>query len=83
MWPSYKDGDEIDCLEYNGQLVSVGDLIVFQHPFKNSVTCVKRVKTIRDKGFFVEGDNPDPLASEDSHNFGVVSTSAIIAFLKA
>ena len=83
MWPSYKDGDESEFLEYNGQMVSVGDLIVFKHPFKNSVTCVKRVKTIRDKGFFVEGDNPDPLASEDSHNFGVVSTSAIIAFLKA
>ena len=83
MWPSYKDGDEIECLEYNGQMVSVGDLIVFQHPFKNSVTCVKRVKTISDKGFFVQGDNPDPLASEASHNFGVVSTSAVIAFLKA
>ena len=77
----------VECIKVLGgskrRYASVGDLIVFQHPFKNSVTCVKRVKTIRDKGFFVEGDNPDPLASEDSHNFGVVSTSAVIAFLKA
>ena len=46
------------------------------------LTCVKRVKSLSEKGYFVEGDNPDPLASEDSHNFGLVSKDAIFAFKK-
>ena len=54
-------------------------MFVFTHPFKPKVTCVKRVKRITDSGLFVEGDNPDPLASEDSHNFGIVSLDSIIA----
>ena len=59
--------------------MEVGNIVVFTHPFKPKVTCVKRVKRITDSGLFVEGDNPDPLASEDSHNFGIVSLDAIIA----
>jgi|TARA_B100001741_G_scaffold313503_1_gene319997 nickel-type superoxide dismutase maturation protease len=82
MWPTFNDGDIIGCEQYSGQIISVGDLVVFRHPFKNKVTCVKRVKSITEKGYFVEGDNPDPLASEDSHNFGPVSEDAIFAFKK-
>lgn len=83
MWPSFKDGDIIECEEYSTQKIEVSDLVVFSHPFKKNVTCVKRVKSIIDTGLFVEGDNPDPLASEDSHNFGVVKKDAIIAILKS
>lgn len=79
MWPNFKDGETLSCEEYTGQSVVVGNIVVFIHPFKPSVTCVKRVKRITDSGLFVEGDNPDPLASEDSHNFGIVSFDAIIA----
>lgn len=79
MWPNFKDGDTLSCMEYIGQSVDVGNIVVFTHPFKPKVTCVKRVKRITDSGLFVEGDNPDPLASEDSHNFGLVSLDAIIA----
>ena len=50
---------------------------------KKNVTCVKRVKSILENGFFVQGDNSDPLASEDSHNFGPIKKSAIIAILKS
>jgi type IV secretory pathway protease TraF len=28
---------------------------------------------------FLTGDQPDPLASEDSHNFGPISRDAVIA----
>ncbi len=83
MWPSFKDGDIIECEAYSRQEIKVSDLVVFLHPFKQNVTCVKRVKSIHDNGFFVEGDNPDPLASEDSHNFGVVKKDTIIAILKS
>ena len=33
---------------------------------------VKRVLRITNGDLFLVGDNPDPLASEDSHNFGPV-----------
>ena len=83
MWPSYKDGEIVVCEAYSKQEIEVSDLVVFLHPFKRNVTCVKRVKSILENGLFVEGDNPDPLASEDSHNFGVVKIDAIIAILKS
>ena len=79
MWPNFKDGDTLSCEQYSGQNVREGNIVVFTHPFKPKVTCVKRVKRITDSGLFVEGDNPDPLASEDSHNFGIVSLDSIIA----
>ena len=79
MWPKLNDGDTIDCVEYTGQVVDLKSLIVFTHPFKSSITCVKRVSRIEGERFFVEGDNPDPLASEDSHNFGWVHVGNLIA----
>ena len=82
MWPKLNDGDTIDCVEYTGQVVELKSLIVFTHPFKDSVTCVKRVSRIESERFFVEGDNPDPMASEDSHNFGWLPKSLIIALEK-
>jgi len=39
---------------------------------------VKRIKSIDGDRFFLEGDNPDPLASDDSHNFGTVKFDSII-----
>ena len=83
MWPSFSDGDVIECEAYSTQEIEVEDLVVFLHPFKKNVTCVKRVKSILENGFFVQGDNFDPLASEDSHNFGPIKKSAIIAILKS
>ena len=82
MWPTFNDGDVIACEHYDGQSVSVGDLVVFTHPFKSEVTCVKRVKSLSEKGYFVEGDNPDPNSSQDSHNFGLIQSDNIIAFKK-
>ena len=42
-----------------------------QHPLKPNVVVVKRVLRVESNGdLFLVGDNPDPLASEDSHNFG-------------
>ncbi|RAH14261.1 MAG: hypothetical protein CMB20_003550 [Methanobacteriota archaeon] len=83
MWPSFSDGDVIECETYSTQEIEVEDLVVFLHPLKKNVTCVKRVKSILENGLFVQGDNSDPLASEDSHNFGPIKESAIIAILKS
>ena len=80
MWPTYNDGDVIDCTEYDGSEILKSNVIVFKHPFKTNVICVKRVVMINDEQLFAQGDNPDPTASEDSHNFGWIQRSAIIAF---
>lgn len=79
MWPTFNDGDTIQCAPYDGQEVTVNSIVVFPHPFKKTVTCVKRVSRIEDTRLFVEGDNPDPIASEDSHNFGWITSSNLIA----
>ncbi len=79
MWPTLNDGDCVRCIEYTGQNVSPNLLVVFSHPLKKLVTCVKRVSRIDGNRLFVEGDNPDPTASDDSHNFGWISNSDLIA----
>ena len=40
--------------------------------------CIKRLKRIEQEGLFVEGDNPDPTASTDSHNYGLIDERSII-----
>ncbi len=76
MWPCYKDGDVVDAVK--GKIPDIGDIVVFKHPLKNQ-TLIKRIKNIQNSRAFVEGDNPDPLGTEDSHNFGTIQTSSIIA----
>ena len=79
MWPTYNDGDIIECTQYTGDEIELSTVIVFNHPLKRDVVCVKRVVRIDGERLFVQGDNPDPIASEDSHNFGWISTSNILA----
>ncbi len=76
MWPTFRDGDQVEAVL--DVPPSVGDVVVAKHPWKN-VHIVKRVKRILSNGYFLEGDNPDPTGTEDSHNFGPVPVSLIIA----
>ena len=79
MWPSLKDGQVIICSPYNGQTISLNQVVIFTHPFNNSIIAAKRVKQIQNGELFVEGDNPDPTASYDSHNFGWIKFESVIA----
>ena len=80
MWPNFNDGDTIDCSKYDGQNIAIDDIVIFRHPFKSSMVLVKRIKKINQNGdFWVVGDNPDPTSSQDSHNFGHIAKSQIIA----
>ena len=81
MWPTLKDGDVVSCNSYQGETVLEGQIIVFPSPFDNKNILIKRVKSIDDDQLFVEGDNPDPSASNDSHNFGSINISTVIAVL--
>ena len=79
MWPTLQDGDRVEALE--GPTPVVGDIVVAHHPMKD-MTVIKRVKRIQSDGLFIEGDNPDPLGSDDSHNFGPIHPSSIIAVIR-
>jgi len=82
MWPTFADGDEVFFESFNGQRLEIGDIVVANHPFKSNLNVVKRIAGIdhNDK-IHLEGDNPDPLSSEDGHNFGPVNKEGIYALL--
>ena len=80
MWPNFIDGQIVNFQKYTGQRLKIGDVIVFPNPFNTQILLVKRVVSINDNSCVVEGDNPDPTASTDSHNFGSIVTSTIVAF---
>ena len=82
MWPTYCDGDKLTASEVSNKVLAAGDVIVSKHPLKSKVIIVKRIKQIlEDEKLFVQGDNPDPLASEDSHNFGPVNVNLVIGII--
>ena len=80
MWPSLKNGETIDVTPYQGQTLTINDIVVFKDPRDESRICIKRIKRIEDGGIFVEGDNPDPTASTDSHNFGLIHPELLVGF---
>ena len=83
MWPTFRDGDILTFSHLLDQhRVNAGAVVLAKHPLKVDVLVVKRVHSVElDGRFFLVGDQPDPLGSEDSHNFGPVHRSAIIGYL--
>ena len=82
MWPTLRDGDYIEFQPSGTEILEVGDLVLAKHPFKPSMRLIKRIVAIKGQRYVLEGDNPDPLASEDSHNFGPVDRSAILGYIR-
>ena len=81
MWPTLSDGDEVICdlSSYDDNKPVVGDIVLSVHPLKSSVKVVKRIFSIDSEGrVFLKGDNPDPIASTDSHAFGKVEQRQIL-----
>ena len=33
MWPTYNDGDMLECAAYDNQPIDIGNIVVFPHPF--------------------------------------------------
>ena len=86
MWPTFRDGERLLMAPLEGTplegALRVGQVVVAEHPFKRGVLMVKRIARVEADGrLFLEGDNPDPLASEDSHNFGSVGASALLGVI--
>jgi nickel-type superoxide dismutase maturation protease len=78
MWPTYPDGTEFELLPIDSIQPSIGDVVLTTHPFHSDIQIVKRIQSIDDEMVFLVGDNPDPTASEDSHNFGKIHCDAIL-----
>lgn len=82
MWPTFSDGEKLTASNVSKNNLTVGDIVVSKHPLKSDVVIVKRIKKmLMDEQIFLQGDNPDPLASEDSHNFGPVCINLVIGII--
>jgi nickel-type superoxide dismutase maturation protease len=69
MMPTLDDGDVV--LVARGADMNIGDVVLAQHPYKQSVTILKRITAIDTKGRFeLRGDNSTD--STDSRIFGSV-----------
>ena len=78
MWPTFRNGDVLEFIPLEGTPYA-GSIVLAQHPFKSDVLMVKRVQSVTDNGrLFLVGDQPDPTASEDSHNFGAIDTAHVV-----
>ena len=69
MRPLLSDGDVV--LVKQTSEVAIGDVVLASHPFKTSVTILKRVVSMDDAGN-VELVGDDPSASSDSRSFGSI-----------
>ena len=74
MTPTLQPGDQL-TVDPKAE-VRVGDIVVAKHPFKKSVTMVKRVKDIDEGRYYLISDNPED--SSDSRSFGAISQNELI-----
>ncbi|MCF8539794.1 MAG: S26 family signal peptidase [Candidatus Nanopelagicales bacterium] len=72
MEPTLRNGDVwVASRRVSG--VSVGDVVVFAHPLRTSLTEVKRVMRPEGDAWWLEGDNAE--FSTDSRSYGPVPQS--------
>lgn len=79
MWPTFRHGDILSFRSVKEDETYIcGIVVLASHPFQESVLIVKRIQSLFSSDqVFLEGDQPDPTASEDSHNFGPVDVRCI------
>jgi phage repressor protein C with HTH and peptisase S24 domain len=79
MWPTLVDGETVKFETLGNTIPVVGQIVLAKHPFRKDTKIIKRIQSIENNKVFLVGDNPDPTASEDSHNFGMIDVSNILA----
>ena len=79
MWPTLVDGTTVKFEILGDKKPEVGQIVLAQHPLRKDTKIIKRIQSLDENKVFLVGDNPDPTASEDSHNFGKISISSIVA----
>ena len=81
MWPTLENGDIVRFEKTDLDAIEINHIVLFKHPFKKDFNLIKRINSIDGGRVFLVGDNPDPNASEDSHNFGRIGLEEIIAVM--
>ena len=81
MWPTFVDGDIVRFQKILPDNFHKGQIVLVEHPFRNDFFLIKRISSVNGDKIFLVGDNPDPNASEDSHNFGLVKSSKVLAMM--
>lgn len=73
LFPYYKDGQRVVCRKvFKNTKISVNDTVVFEKDAYGMM--IKRVSSIENKSYFVEGTDP---MSIDSRNFGALNIKEI------
>ena len=80
MLPTLKENELVFFKKYikNKSLLKVGQIVIFQHPFKN-IRLIKRVKNVSKNSIEVLGDNI--AFSDDSNNFGLINNEKVIGIV--
>ena len=81
MWPTLSAGSTVRFERVEAEALEAGQVVLLDHPFRPDLRIIKRIQSIDKTQIFVVGDNPDPTASEDSHDFGKVRASLVLAVL--
>ena len=81
MWPTLENGSIVRFLRIDLNQLKPNLVVLSEHPLKKDFFIIKRISSIDNDKAFLIGDNPDPNASEDSHNFGRVDVRNIIAMM--
>ncbi len=81
MWPTLSAGSTVRFERVEAEALEAGQVVLLDHPFRPDLRIIKRIQSIDETQIFVVGDNPDPTASEDSHDFGKVGASLVLAVL--
>ena len=79
MEPILESGDIVfykDVIDRSS--ISVGDIIIFNHPTKN-IKLIKKISLIRGQGLEVSGENSD--FSDDSNYFGLINKDSIVGIV--
>ena len=78
MQPLLQSGEEIliDINAYQKAAPEIGDIIVAFHPYRLNFPIVKRIVSIRNQDFFLQGDNT--VESIDSRSYGAIKLDRII-----
>ena len=80
MRPSLKENELVFFKKYNKNksLLKVGQIVIFQHPFKN-IRLIKRINRVSKNCIEVFGDNNE--YSDDSSKFGFINNEKIIGIV--
>ena len=79
MEPILESGDIVLYKDFkNKSTISIGDIIIFNHPTKN-IKLIKKISSINGEGLEVSGENAN--FSDDSNYFGLINKNSVVGIV--